>query len=118
MMIKDVSDSQQFERQGNQEDQIRRIAALNHMESAPQKDPPRIPKLPKQRTAVFPEVPNMAVPFFRHRVPVDVNPLNNLMPSIIVLAARAQHSHVISVLAQGAGLLPNTPVEGHRQILY
>src|SRR5712664_273716 len=45
MMIEDVFDAKEFERQSNEENGVRRIAALNDMKSVPQIDPPCIEEL-------------------------------------------------------------------------
>lgn len=64
MMIEDVLDPQEFERQSNQENSVGRITTLNDIESASQVDPPGVKKLPKQRAAVFDQISEKAMAFF------------------------------------------------------
>src|SRR5580704_1326533 len=75
------------------------------MEAVSQIDPPHIQKLPKQRPAVFPQVPKCAISLLRHRVSVDTDPLDNLVSLFCPLAARAQHGDLISGLIKGTGLV-------------
>ena len=46
-MVEDILHAQQLERQGDQEDIVGRIAALNDVKAAPQIDPPGVEELPK-----------------------------------------------------------------------
>src|SRR5271157_387262 len=110
MVIEDVLDPQQFERQSNQENIVGRITALNDMKAAPQKDPPSVEKLPKERPAVFREIAQGSASFF-HRVPVDANPIDNFVPLLVPFPGGTQYGHFIPILVQRGGLLPNTRIE-------
>src|ERR1700689_1188731 len=99
-MIEDVFDPEQFERQGDNKDVVRRIAALNDMKSVLQIDPPRVKELPKQRGGVFAPVTEQVITILRMGVPVDMNPLDDFMPSLIALAPRTQDGHFVAVLVQ------------------
>src|SRR5271157_1645207 len=110
MVIEDVLDPQQFERQSNQENIVGRIAALNDMKAAPQEDPASVEELPKERPAVFPEITQGSASFF-HRVPVDPNPIDNFVLLLVPFPSRTQYGHFIPILVQRGGLLPNTRVE-------
>src|SRR5208283_4076652 len=111
MMIEDVLDPQQFERQSNQENIVGRITALNDMKAAPQEYPPSVEELPKEGPAVFPEISQGSVSFFRHRVPVDPNPIDNFVPLLVSFPSGTQYGHFIPILVQRGGLLPNTRIE-------
>src|SRR6516162_6924920 len=101
MMIENILDPKESERQGNQENTIRRIAALNDLKSAPQKDPPRVPKFPKQSTPVFEQIPKGGTSFCGHWMSVDVDPVNNFVPSLVTLVPpRTQHAYLVVVLVQ------------------
>src|ERR1019366_3935118 len=57
------------------------------------------------------------VPFFRHRVPVDVNPFQHLILAA-ALAARREHGNLVASIKKRASLLPHPPVKGNRQVLH
>src|ERR1035438_10270152 len=111
MMIEYVLDPQQFERQGDQENIVGRITGLNDMKAAPQKDPPSVEKLPKERPAVFPEMTQGSASFFRHRVPVDPNHIDNFVRLLVPFPSGTQYGHFIPIMVQRGGLLPNTRIE-------
>lgn len=118
MVVKNVSHSEDLERKRDQENVVRWIATLNHVESASQKDPPGIQKLPKQCGAIFVQIPKGSVPLLRHRVPVDMNTVNDLVLAREPLSARTQHGHVVAVRVQRSGFLPHTRVKRNRQVFY
>src|ERR1035438_1635187 len=104
MMIEDVLHPKQFERQSNQENIVGRITALNDMKATPQEDPPGVEELPKKRPAVFPEITQGSTSFFRHRVPVDPNPIDNFVPLLVAFRSGTQYCHFIPILVQRGGL--------------
>src|SRR5271157_3232092 len=110
MVIEDVLDPQQFERQSNQENIVGWITTLNDMKAVPQVDPPSMEELPKERPAVFREIPQGSAAFF-HRVPVDPNPIDNFVLLLVPFPGGTQYGHFIPILVQRGGLLPNTRVE-------
>ena len=98
MVIKNVFNAEQFEWQGNEENIVRRIAALNDMESVSQINPPRVEELPKKRAAVFPYITESAVSLFRHRVPINVNTINESRVLLVhSLPSGTQHGDFVSV---------------------
>jgi hypothetical protein len=106
VMIEDVFHAQEFEGEGDQKDIVGGITALNDLESVPNINPPSVKELPKQCAAKFEEIPEGAVPFSWHRVPIDVYPIENFVARSVALTSGAQHGHAISVRAQGQGFLP------------
>jgi len=86
VMIEDVFDAQEFKRQRDQENVVGRIAALNDMESAPQKDPPGVQEFPEQGATVLAKVAEGAIAFLEYRMPVNVNSLDEFVPSVISAA--------------------------------
>src|SRR4030095_7516325 len=104
-MIKNVLNAKKFKWQGNQDNIVGGITALNDMKSASQIDPPRVQELPKKRAAVFAQIPEGTVSLLRHWVAVDMNPIDNLVSSAIALASGTQYSDVVTVLVQRARLL-------------
>ena len=73
MMIEDVLNSKQLERQGYHENVIGRIATLDNMESAPQINPPSVESLPKQSPAELPQIAEGTIPLFRCWMTVNMN---------------------------------------------
>src|SRR4029077_4055702 len=100
VMIKDVFDPQEFKGQGNQKNVVGRIAALNYMKATPEKYPPRVEKFPKQRAAVFIHIAEGAIPFFGHRVTVNMNPFEPLVSLRVSLASRTQDSYIETIPAE------------------
>jgi hypothetical protein len=117
-MIEDVLHSQELERQGHQEDIVGRIATLNDLKSVSQVDPPTVEELPKQRASEFAQIPQSAVPFFGHRVPVDLDALENFVPFSVAFAPGTQHRNLVPTFMQGQGLFPHPRVERNRQIFH
>src|SRR5579872_234184 len=111
MMIENVLDAEQLKRQRDQEDIVRRIAALDHMKAMSHVDPRRIQKLPEQRRDVLPQIAKHGVSLRRHRVSVDVDPFNHLMSLCKAFSSRTQYRHVISVSLKRASFFPNTWIE-------
>jgi hypothetical protein len=100
VLVENVFHSQEFERQGNQENSVGGVAALQDMNPAPQVNPPRVEKLPKQRAAVLAQIPVEAVSFFGHRVPVDMNSFDHLVPFLEAFASGTQHGYFVPVVLQ------------------
>src|SRR6266851_3401859 len=117
-MIENVLNPEEFERQGNHENVVRGIAALNDMKSTSPIDSPCVEKLPKKSAAVFVEVPQGTIAFSWHRMAVDMNSINNFMSLRVALAPGTQYVHFVPVLLQRGGLLPDASVEGSGQVLY
>src|SRR5580704_1927791 len=87
------------------------------MKSVTQIDPPYIPKLPKQRATVFPQISKRAIAFLGHGVPIDVDPVDTLISQLSALALGTQHGNLVSRLMQGEGLLQDARIEGDRLVL-
>jgi hypothetical protein len=110
-MIEDILHSKQFEGEGDNENVIGRIAALNHMKSSPKIDPPSEKELPKQCPTELPEVTERAVPFLGQWVPVDMDPLKTLVSCHLTFALGRQYGDLVSVLVQRACFLPYPGIE-------
>ena len=50
-------------------------------------------------------------------MPIDVYPLENLMNALESLALRTKNGDVVSVLTKRTRFLPDTSVEGDREVL-
>src|SRR5580698_4470930 len=113
-MVKDVLHSEEFERERHHENAIRRIASLNDMKSAGDEDPPTVQEFPEQSPTIFPQITYGAVPFFGHRMPIDVDSIENLMASPVSLTSGTKYADVITVLTQCTCLFPDTAVKRDR----
>jgi hypothetical protein len=116
VVIKNILDPEQFERQRDQEDVIRRIASLDHLKPPPQINPPGEKTLPKQGAAEFPDVTQGTVSLARRGVPVNMDSLKTLVPLEVARSLWAQHSNCVSVVVKGAGLLPHARIEGDGEV--
>jgi hypothetical protein len=112
-MIEDVFHAQEFEGEGDQKNIVGGITALNDVKAVPKINPPSVEELPKQCAAEFEEIPERTVPFFWHRVPIDVYPIENFVTHSVALASGTQYCDVVPVLVQGHGLLPHACIEGN-----
>src|ERR1035437_73838 len=117
MMIEDVLDPEDFEEQGNQENIVRGIAALNHVKPSPQIDPPGEKELPKQGATELPYIALGAVPFLGHGVTIDTDPIETLVSFLVTFAFWAQYCYLVSALVQRAGLLPHARIERNGKVL-
>ena len=64
VMIEDIFHAQEFEREGDQKNIVRRITALNHVETVPKINPPGVEELPKQCAANSRRYPRGLFPSF------------------------------------------------------
>ena len=117
MVVEDIFHAEKFEGEGNHENIVGRIAALDHMETAAQENPPCIEKFPKQCAAVLPQISERGVSSPRHGVPVDMDPFQHFVPLGITLTPGAQNSDFVTVLLQAAGFFPHPAVKRHWQVL-
>ncbi len=89
-MVEDIFDAKKFERQGNQKNIVGGIATLNDLKTVPQINPPGVHELPKESVEVFNEMPEGTIAFRGGGVPVDMNTIEELVPSLVPFAARGQ----------------------------
>ncbi len=116
VVIEDVTHAQKFERQRDKEDQIGRVAALDHVDPALEMDLPRQHRLPEQCRAIFSQKPDRALRLQRQRVAVDVDAFDHFEAGFIPLAGGADDRHVCTSCLQRAGFLPHPPVKRQGQV--
>ena len=105
-----------FERQRHQEDQVGRVAGVDRIETAPERDLQRQPHLVEQRRCIFDEVTLGAVRLQWQRVTMDIDAVQPLEPRLVPLADRADDRDLIASRYQRVGFLPHPPVERQRQV--
>ena len=96
MVVENIFDSEDLERERNQENVVRRVAALNNIEATPEIDEPRIEKFPEKDEAILVYIASGAVPFLRRRVAIDVNSFENFMSPLVALPARTKDGHFVT----------------------
>jgi hypothetical protein len=116
-MIEHVLNPKKSERQSDQENVVGRVTALNHVKTSPQIYPPGKKELPEQGATELPHITQGAVPFLGHGVPVDMHPLQTLVSFLVTFAFWAQDGHFVSVVKQGASLLPHTGIKRNGKVL-
>src|ERR1700733_3031340 len=116
-MIEDILHTKKLERQRYEKDIVRGIATLDAMKPSCGENPPRVKKLPEQCASIFPEITLSSVPFPGHRMPINMHPFEELIPTGISLPARRQNADLIARIAQRAGFFPDAAVERYRKIL-
>src|SRR5215813_2208052 len=97
-MIENVLHTEDFEGQGHHENVVRRIASLQNVEPVAKEDPPGIEEFPEKSRAVLPGVPQRAVAFGGHGMPVDAHPINHFIALLVTLAARTQDGYLVTLL--------------------
>src|ERR1039458_5209023 len=79
VMIKDVLDTQELERQRDEENIVRRVTTLNDLKSVPQVDPPTEQDFPKQRAGEFNQIAQGTIPLRRRRMTVNMNAVKDFV---------------------------------------
>ena len=100
VMIEDVLHAEDFERQSDEENVVRRVAPLDYVKASAQKNPRGVKELEDQRTKELNQVAGDAVPFPEHGVTVDVNPIEELVALPALLVLRTQDGDIVSMGAQ------------------
>ena len=79
MVVEDVAHAERPERPGDEEDQVRRVAALQEVDAPLAAHPEGEPQLVPERRDILPQVAERAVAVRRHGVAVDVHALEHLV---------------------------------------
>ena len=116
-MVEDVADAERPERPGDEEDQIRRVAAVQDVDPLLAADAERQPGLVPERGAVFAQVAERAGALGRQVVAVDLDALEPLALGLVALALRADDRDRVAGGGERRRLGPDPAVEGHRQVL-
>src|ERR1700685_36286 len=111
VMVEDVLDPEQLERQGHQKNIIGGIAALNDVKSTTEINPPGVHKFPEQSPAELPQIPQRTVALGGYRMAVDVYAFQKLIAALVPFALRTQYRDFVAVLMQAASFLPYPTVE-------
>src|ERR1700728_577365 len=98
-MIEDILHTKKLERQRYEKDIVRGIATLDAMKTSCGENPPRVKKLAVQCAPIFPEMPLSSVPFPGQRMPINMHPFEERIPTGISLPARRQTADLIVRIA-------------------
>ena len=80
-MVEDELSTHKLERQGDEEDQIRRIAGVDRVEPSGQKDLPCQHGFPEQGGEVLDDVAQEGIALLRHRMTKNIDPIDMLPPT-------------------------------------
>ena len=105
-----------LEEQADQEDEIGRIAGVDHVEAVAAPDPQREQKFPEQCDGIFDEIGGGSSCFDRQGVAVDRYAVNDLMRLRIIWALGANHRYRMAGIAQSRRFRPDPAVERNRQV--
>src|SRR6185436_16922151 len=109
--------AEQLEEVADEEEQVRGIARVDHVEAPAEQHTPAQQEGPEQGSAVFDRIAQRALGFRRQLIAPDVDAVDLLVLLLVALAGRADDRHQVPRVAQGGGLLPYPPVERTRQVL-
>jgi hypothetical protein len=118
VVVEDELLAEQLEEPADQEEEVRRIAGMNHVEAARGEHPPaqreRLPARPPSTPARSPERRALE----RQVIAPDRDALQELELLLVPLARGADDRHGVARVAQRGGLLPHAAVEGTGQVLH
>jgi hypothetical protein len=109
--------AEQFVEPADQENHVRRIAAVHDVEAAREEYLQRQGELRGQRPAVLGEITERAAGLERHRMAIDRDPVEFLEALFVPLALGANDRNLIPRGMQRARFLPDAPIERQRQVL-
>src|SRR5215472_4956077 len=115
-MVEDILHTKKFEEDRDQENGVRRIAALYDLKTAAQIDPPRVKEFPEKGGAVLPDITESAIAFFRHWMPIDVDSFQKFVSFAIVLPSGTQNRDLVTVVPQRRSFLPDPRIERDGQV--
>ena len=118
VVVENILHAQQAELPSDKEDEIRRIATLNDINAAREKDLPRQHRFPEQRRAIFGQIAQRPTGIERQRVAIDMHTLNQFIALFIALARGANDADSCAGGHQRAGFLPHAPVKRQRQVFH
>ena len=120
MHIKDNAGAEeQLKGQSHEEEKVRRIAEVNHIEAATTAHRlPGMPKLADEGAGVFEEETERRAGLRRDPVAVDLNAIEHLLRLRVASHARADHRDLVTAIPQRTGFLPNPPVKGDREVFH
>ncbi len=117
MVIKDVFLPYKLERQGDEKDQIGRIAAVNRVESLFAEHAPGEPEFVEQGACVFANITDRRFSFHGKRVSIDVDAFEDFVVGFVALALRTDNGDERASVDERQSFLPDPAVERDRQIL-
>ena len=111
-----TANSNEPERPGDQEQQVRRVAEVNDPETPP---PPRFPGqscFPPERGSILAKKSDQTARFPAEPMPVNLNAFELFLGLRVAAHLRTNHRHFVTRLAQRARFLPYATVERHGQV--
>ena len=118
MVEQEALPRENLEEKPDQEDEVGRIAGMDHVEAVAPPHLEREHELPEQRDRVFDEIGRRAPRLDRQRMAIDPDAVDYLVPTLIARALGADHRHLVTCIAERGGLRPGTAVERNREVLH
>ncbi len=100
----------------NQEDEIGRIARMDHIKSARGQNSHAQHEFPEQRHAVLDRITQHPTAFFRHPVAIDCDSLEHLERGRCARSLGTDHGHLVAMPRQRARFRPYPAVERYWKI--
>ena len=107
-----------LEEKPDQEDEVGRIAGMDHVEAVAPPHLEREHELPEQRDRVFDEIGRCAPRLDRQGMAIDPDAVDHLVRALIAGALGADHRHLVTRIAERGRLRPGTAVERNREVLH
>ena len=89
VVVEHVLLAEELERQGDQEDQVGRIAAVDCIEPVLEIDAPGESGFVEERARIFAQIAAGGIPFGWKRMPIDVHSLDDFVVRLVSFAFRA-----------------------------
>jgi hypothetical protein len=118
VLVKDVLLPKELEWQGNQENIVRRIAALNNVETSCQEDSPCEQILPKKGICIFKQIAKRPPCLDGRGMAKNADALEPFESNSVRPANRTDDGNFIAGGSKRLSLLPDPSIERDRQILY
>ena len=107
-----------LEEKPDQEDEVGRIAGMDHVEAVAPPHLEREHELPEERDRVFDEIGRCAPRLDRQGMAIDPDAVDHLVGALIAGAFGTDHRHLVTRSAERGRLRPGTAVERNREVLH
>jgi predicted ATPase with chaperone activity len=117
VVVEDEFLAQELEETADEEEEVRRVARMDHVEAAREEDAPRQEERVEERGGVLDRVAQRALGLHREVVAVDRDAVDLLETALEPLARGADDRDRVARVAERARLLPHPPVERAGKVL-
>jgi hypothetical protein len=96
MVVKEKAPAPEFVNKSNQENEVRRVAGMNHIKSMAPRNLDRQAQFVKKCAPILEKITKCAVRFVHEGVTVDVNPINLLVPLLGTFSDRTNDGNLVA----------------------